>query len=100
MGEFWCDAILYELQLCRRVDPLAAGRWFWGSDIEFDVHIVSFDRTVVPYPAVNLRDQKTAIVSKWAGHNDVAFTQRTYVHASTDDLEQGRKALARIHRSA
>jgi integrase len=41
-----------------------------------------------------------SIVSKWAGHYDAAFTQRTYVHASTDDLEQGRKALARIHRIA
>lgn len=41
-----------------------------------------------------------SIVSKWAGHYDAAFTQRTYVHASTDDLEQGRKALARIHKIA
>jgi len=41
-----------------------------------------------------------SIVSKWVGHYDAAFTQRTYVHASTDDLEQGRKALARIHRIA
>jgi hypothetical protein len=41
-----------------------------------------------------------SIVSKWAGHHDAAFTQRTYVHASTDDLEQGRKALARIHKIA
>ena len=41
-----------------------------------------------------------SIVGKWAGHYDAAFTQRTYVHASTDDLEQGRKALARIHRIA
>ena len=39
-----------------------------------------------------------SIVSKWAGYYDAAFTQRTYVHASTDDLEQGRKALARIHK--
>ncbi len=37
-----------------------------------------------------------SIVSKWAGHYDAAFTQRTYVHASTHDLEQGRKALARL----
>ena len=41
-----------------------------------------------------------SIVSKRAGHYDAAFTQRTYVHASNDDLEQGRKALARIHRIA
>jgi integrase len=40
------------------------------------------------------------IVSKWAGHYDAAFTQRTYVHASDDDLEQGRRALARIHKIA
>ena len=33
-----------------------------------------------------------SIVSKWAGHYDAAFTQRTYVHASDDDLEQGRRA--------
>jgi integrase len=41
-----------------------------------------------------------SIISKWAGHYDAAFTQRTYVHASTDDLEQGRRALARIHKIA
>ena len=38
-----------------------------------------------------------SIVSEWAGHNDAAFTQRTYVHASNLDLEQARRALARIH---
>jgi integrase len=27
-----------------------------------------------------------SIVSKWAGHYDAAFTQRTYVHASDPDL--------------
>ena len=41
-----------------------------------------------------------SIVSKWAGHYDAAFTQRTYVHASDPDLEQGRRALARIHKIA
>jgi integrase len=41
-----------------------------------------------------------SIVSKWAGHYDAAFTQRAYVHASDDDLEQGRRALARIHKIA
>jgi hypothetical protein len=35
-----------------------------------------------------------SIISKWAGHYDSAFTQKTYVHASDDDLKQGRKALA------
>ena len=39
-----------------------------------------------------------SIVSKWAGHYDAAFTMRTYVHASDDDLKQGRQALAKIHR--
>ena len=41
-----------------------------------------------------------SIVSKWAGHYDAAFTQRTYVHASSLDLDQGRRALARIHKIA
>ena len=41
-----------------------------------------------------------SIISKWAGHYDAAFTQRTYVHASDPDLEQGRRALARIHKIA
>jgi integrase len=41
-----------------------------------------------------------SIVSKWAGHYDAAFAQRTYVHASDDGLEQGRRALARIHKIA
>jgi hypothetical protein len=39
-----------------------------------------------------------SIVSKWAGHYDAAFAQRTYVHPSTEDVERGRKALARIHK--
>jgi integrase len=41
-----------------------------------------------------------SIVSKWAGHYDSAFTQKTYVHASDDDLHQGRVALAKIHKVA
>ena len=41
-----------------------------------------------------------SIVSKWAGHYDSAFTQKTYVHASDYDLRQGRAALARIHKIA
>ena len=41
-----------------------------------------------------------SIMSKCAGHYDPAFTQRTYVHASDDDLQQGRSALARIHKIA
>jgi integrase len=41
-----------------------------------------------------------SIVSKWAGHYDAAFTQRTYVHANSLDLEQARRALARIHKIA
>src|SRR3984885_5789288 len=41
-----------------------------------------------------------SIVSKWAGHYDAAFTMKTYVHASDDELEQGRQALAKIHKIA
>ena len=39
-----------------------------------------------------------SIISKWAGHYDSSFTMKTYVHASAEDLEQGRLALAKIHR--
>lgn len=41
-----------------------------------------------------------SIISRWAGHYDSAFTMKTYVHASDDDLKQGREALAKIHRIA
>jgi integrase len=41
-----------------------------------------------------------SIVSKWAGHYDAAFTMRTYVHASDEDLRQGTRTLARIHKIA
>jgi len=41
-----------------------------------------------------------SIISKWAGHYDSAFTQRTYVHAKTEDLERGRTVIARIHKIA
>lgn len=41
-----------------------------------------------------------SIISKWAGHCDPAFTMKTYVHATTKDLEVGREALAAIHKVA
>ena len=41
-----------------------------------------------------------SIISKWAGHYDSAFTQKTYVHASEEDLQRGQAALARIHKLA
>jgi hypothetical protein len=34
------------------------------------------------------------------GHYDAAFTMRTYVHASDEDLKQGTKTLAKIHKIA
>ena len=40
------------------------------------------------------------IISKWAGHYDSAFTQKTYVHASEEDLQRGQAALAKIHKIA
>ena len=39
-----------------------------------------------------------SIISKWAGHCDSAFIQKTYVHASDEDLQRGQAALARIHK--
>lgn len=39
-----------------------------------------------------------SIISKWAGHYDSAFTMRTYVHASDEDLMEGTKALAKLHK--
>ena len=41
-----------------------------------------------------------SIISKWVGHYDSAFTQKTYVHASEGDLQRGQAALARIHKIA
>ena len=41
-----------------------------------------------------------SIVSKWAGHYDAAFTMKTYVHATDEDLKQGNETLARIHKIA
>jgi len=41
-----------------------------------------------------------SIVSKWAGHYDSAFTMKTYVHASDEDLQEGTKTLAKIHKIA
>ena len=41
-----------------------------------------------------------SIISKRAGQYDSAFTQKTYVHASDEDLQRGRSALARIHKIA
>jgi len=39
-----------------------------------------------------------SIISRWAGHYDAAFTMRTYVHASDEDLKEGTKALAKLHK--
>ena len=41
-----------------------------------------------------------SIVSKWEGHYDAAFTQKTYVHARPDDLHRGTAAPRRIHKIA
>ena len=41
-----------------------------------------------------------SIVSKWAGRYDAAFTMKTYVHATDEDLKQGTETLARIHKIA
>ena len=41
-----------------------------------------------------------SIISKWAGHYDSAFTQKTYVHADGEDLKRGTRALGKIHRIA
>jgi integrase len=41
-----------------------------------------------------------SIISKLAGHYDAAFTMRTYVHASDDDLKQGTRTLAKIQKIA
>ena len=35
---------------------------------------------------------------KWAGYYDPAFTQKTYVHASDEDLQRGSAALGKIHK--
>jgi integrase len=68
---------------------------------------------VVGLPKIRLHDSRQtalslmqkagipiSIVSKWAGHYDAAFTMKTYVHASDDDLRQGQQALAKIHKIA
>jgi integrase len=41
-----------------------------------------------------------SIISKWAGPYDSAFTPRTYVYASEEDLQRGQAVLARIHKIA
>ena len=40
-------------------------------------------------------DVPISMVSKWAGYYDSAFTQKTYVHASHDDLRRSSAVLAR-----
>ena len=39
-----------------------------------------------------------SIISKWAGHYDSAFRQKTYVHATDEDRQRGRAALAKVHK--
>ncbi len=47
-------------------------------------------------PGAVARSAAALIIGKWAGHYDSSFTMKTYVHASDDDLKQGRQALAKI----
>ncbi|MFI0406487.1 tyrosine-type recombinase/integrase [Actinomadura sp. 3N508] len=39
-----------------------------------------------------------SVISKWAGHFDSAFTQKTYVHATTEDLQTGAEALGKLYK--
>jgi integrase len=41
-----------------------------------------------------------SVISKWAGHYDSAFTQKTYVHAGDEDLAQGAEKLVKIYKIA
>ena len=41
-----------------------------------------------------------SIISKWAGHYDSAFTQKTYVTRARRTCNKGQAALARIHKIA
>jgi integrase len=41
-----------------------------------------------------------SVISKWAGHFDSAFTQKTYVHATTDDMTASAESLGQIYRLA
>jgi integrase len=42
----------------------------------------------------------SSVISKWAGHYDSAFTQKTYVHAGDENLAQGAEKLAKIYKIA
>jgi integrase len=58
------------------------------------------DKYVVGHTTLSLLEKAgvpISIISKWAGHYDSSFTMKTYVHATDDDLKQGRQALAKIH---
>lgn len=43
-------------------------------------------------------DVPISTLSNWAAHYDSAFTQKTYMHASHDDLRRGSAVLARIYK--
>jgi hypothetical protein len=45
-------------------------------------------------------DVPISIISKWAGHYDSAFTQKTYVTRARRTCNKGQAALARIHKIA
>jgi integrase len=98
-------------------EPSAAGGWRATSKTAMSTEWYSdeFGRLLkrAALPRITLHDSRhttltlmehagvpISIVSKWAGHYDSAFTQKTYVHASDNDLRQGRAALARIHKIA
>jgi hypothetical protein len=42
------------------------------------------------------RGRADSVISKWAGHDDSAFTGKTYVHAGLGTCNEAGLALARI----
>jgi hypothetical protein len=64
----------------------------------------TFSNATGPEGTARLLDQKFRFgIFRVLGGRPLTFgvkPQRTYVHASDDDLAQGRRALARIHKIA
>ena len=75
--------------------PVRRGRRHTRAAADHPARLASHDPDASKHAGVPI-----SIISKWAGHYDSAFTQKTYVHASEEDLQRGQAALAKIHKIA
>jgi hypothetical protein len=85
------------------------GQQHWHQAMDFDNRVELAWHAIIEhiYSATQPPSERDVICGRADLHHQqvggalrLRFTQKTYVHASDDDLKQGRQALAQIHKIA